>query len=252
MGTGQLFQGNNTKSYLYKQCYFTKNRQLLESFVSNPERGNSMLTTGVSKDTQGNLALLGKQSWVAPFYLAGGTACSLYFGHRFSFDLDFFTTKPFDPKIITQNLRPLGKLAVDQDNEGTFLGKLNTIKISFFIYPYPLLFKPDTYQHIAIADIRDIACMKIDAIGSRGTKRDFIDLFFICRQHTLLDLFSLFRKKYKEVDYNLFHLVKSLSYFVSAEEDDMPQMIEKISWEEVKAFFETETKRLSKKLLGLR
>ena len=210
-----------------------------------------MLTTGLSKNTQSNLALLGEQTWIAPFYLAGGTACSLYFGHRLSFDLDFFTKKLFTPKLLTQQLKTLGKLTVDQNNKGTFLGKLNGVKISFFIYPYPLLFKPKVHQNIAIADLRDIACMKIDAVSSRGTKRDFIDLFFICKKYNISELFSLFERKFRGVNYNIFHLIKSLSYFADAEKDEMPQMIEKISWEEVKSFFEKETKQLSKKILGL-
>lgn len=210
-----------------------------------------MFTTGLSKNTQGNLALLGRKRWTSSFYLAGGTACSLYFGHRFSFDLDFFTQNPFNPKIITGRLKSLGKLTVDQDSEGTFLGSLNDIKISFFIYPYPPLFKPEIFQNVAVADLRDIACMKIDAISTRGTKRDFIDLFFICKKYKLLTLFGFFEKKYRGVDYNLFHLVKSLSYFTNAQEQEVPQMIEKISWEEVKKFFIEETRSLTKKLLEI-
>ena len=210
-----------------------------------------MFTAGLSKNTQGNLALLGNQKWISPFYLAGGTACSLYFGHRFSFDLDFFTTKEFNPKTITEKLKSLGKLTVDQNDEGTFLGSLNGIKISFFLYPYQLIFKSKVFQSVAIADLRDIACMKIDAISTRGTKRDFIDLFFICKKYKLLNLFDFFEKKYRGVNYNLFHLVKSLTYFINAEEQEMPQMIEKVSWEEVKKFFIEETRSITKKLLEI-
>lgn len=210
-----------------------------------------MFTVGLSKDTQGNLAILGKHSLIKPFYLAGGTACSLYFGHRFSFDLDFFTLHPFDPKLITRNLNPLGRLSVDQDDEGTFLGYLNGVKISFFIYPYKLLYKPNIYKNVKIADMRDIACMKIDALSTRGAKRDFIDLFFICKNYNLINLFSFFKKKYSGVNYNLFHIIKSLSYFASAEEQDMPQMTQKVSWEEVKEFFRKEVKKISQELLKI-
>lgn len=205
-----------------------------------------MLTVGLSKDTQANLAVLGKQSFASSFYLAGGTGCALYLGHRFSFDLDFFTKSPFDPKTITKNLKQLGTLGVDQDTEGTFLGNFNGVKISFFLYPYPLLFKEKTYQKVAIADLRDIACMKIDAISTRGTKRDFIDLFFICQRHTLSGLFDYFDKKYAGVDYNLFHIIKSISYFATAEEQEMPRMIKKVSWDTVKKFFTQEVTRLTK------
>ncbi len=210
-----------------------------------------MFTAGLSKNTQGNLALLGREKWTSSFYLAGGTACSLYFGHRFSFDLDFFTMGMFDPKMITGKLKTLGKLTVDQNDEGTFLGNLNGIKISFFVYPYQLIFKPKVFQNVSIADLRDIACMKIDAISTRGTKRDFIDLFFICKKYKLLTLFDFFEKQYSGVDYNLFHHMKSLSYFTNAQEQEMPQMIEKISWEELKKFFTQETRSLTKKLLEI-
>ena len=208
-----------------------------------------MFTVGVSKNTQGNLAILGKQMWVSSFYLAGGTACSLYLGHRLSFDLDFFTTESFYPKFIATKLKGLGRLSIDQENQGTFLGHLNDIKISFFIYPYKLIFPKNYFQGVAIADIRDLACMKIDAISTRGTKRDFIDLFFICKQYKPSTLFDLFAKKYSGVEYNVFHNIKSLGYFVTADQEEMPKMVKKIDWQRVKEFFIEEQKALTKKLL---
>ena len=40
------------------------------------------------------------------FYLAGGTALSVYFGHRFSVDLDWFTSNPIeDVQLLVQDLR---------------------------------------------------------------------------------------------------------------------------------------------------
>lgn len=210
-----------------------------------------MFTVGVSKNTQGNLAILGREMWISPFYLAGGTACSLYIGHRFSFDLDFFTTEPFNPKSIASHLKGLGRLSIDQENQGTFLGHLNDIKISFFIYPYKLIFPKNYFQGVAIADIKDIACMKIDAISTRGTKRDFIDLFFICKKYSLSTLFSLFAKKYSEVNYNLFHSIKSLAYFANADQEEMPKMVLKVEWKRIKEFFIQEQKRLTKKLLKI-
>jgi hypothetical protein len=35
------------------------------------------------------------------------------------------------------------------------------------------------YRGVRIASLVDIGCMKIDEISSRGTKRDFVELFFI-------------------------------------------------------------------------
>lgn len=40
-------------------------------------------------------------------------------------------------------------------------------------YPYPLLFPPLELDKLTVADSRDIACVKLDVIGSRGSRRDF-------------------------------------------------------------------------------
>ena len=46
--------------------------------------------------------ILKKTSFLKEFgvYLAGGTALALYFGHRTSQDLDFYTPKHFNPNEI--------------------------------------------------------------------------------------------------------------------------------------------------------
>lgn len=208
-----------------------------------------MFPTAISVRLQKNLALLGKTGWLAPFYLAGGSAASLQLGHRFSFDLDFFTPEKFDPKTISQNLKFLGELSIDQEDKGTFLGNLNGVKISFFPYPYPLVFSPKKYLGVKVADLQDIACMKIDSISTRSARRDFIDLYFICQKYPLKRLFKIFKKKYRGVNYNLFHLIKSLTYFPDAEGEEMPQMITPVTWEKVKDFFVVEVKKISEELL---
>lgn len=49
-------------------------------------------------------SLLGDQG----FYLAGGTALSLRLGHRVSVDLDFFTSQPFSPENISEQIYKTG------------------------------------------------------------------------------------------------------------------------------------------------
>jgi len=209
-----------------------------------------MFTRGISKQTQSNLATLEKVNFVKKYYLAGGTALSLHLGHRFSDDLDFFSLTPEDPRTIRNQLINKGKLNIRQNEKGTFNGALNKVKLSFFIYPYPLVYPTHDFNGIKVADILDIACMKIDAISSRGKKRDFIDLFFVCRKiKSLEDLFTIFAEKYKKTKYNMFHIIKSLVYFQDAEQENPPIMIEKIDWAEIKSFFEKEAVRLGKKYL---
>ncbi|MBU4124638.1 MAG: nucleotidyl transferase AbiEii/AbiGii toxin family protein, partial [Nanoarchaeota archaeon] len=85
-----------------------------------------------------------------------------------------------------------------------------------------------------IADFRDIACMKLDTVSSRGSRKDFIDLYFLLKEMSLDDFLKLFDKKYKEINYNKTHLLKSLVYFKEAEESPIPKMIKKVSWKEMK------------------
>lgn len=205
-----------------------------------------MFTRGLSKQTQKNLESLKSLSFVKNYYLAGGTALSLHFGHRTSYDLDFFSQTPATPEIIRSQLSNLGNLEIFQNNEGTFNGVLNGVKLSFFIYPYPLLRPTLDFAGIKVADVLDIACMKIDAISSRGTKRDFIDLYFICQKtKTINELLELYSQKYKSAKFNKLHIIKSFVYFNDAENDVMPEMIEKISWEKVKKFFVENISRIN-------
>lgn len=205
-----------------------------------------MFTRGLSEQTQKNLEALKNLAFAGNYYLAGGTALSLHFGHRFSNDLDFFSRNPITSETIRQELSKLGSLEVFQNDEGTFNGLLNGIKLSFFLYPYRLISPLLNYKSIKVADIPDIACMKIDAISARGTKRDFIDFYFICTKFKPVEaLLELYLKKYSGTKFNKLHLVKSLVYFEDAENEVMPQMIGKIDWEKVKQYFIENIERIN-------
>ena len=120
------------------------------------------------------------------------------------------------------------------------------MSFSLFVYKYPLIFPAIKYSSLNIADIRDIAAMKIDAIASRGAKRDFIDLYFICQSdYQLGQLLDIYDKKYKNLATTVIHIMKSLVYFDDAEPHEMPKMLKDVQWEEVKRYFEIEVKRLS-------
>lgn len=97
---------------------------------------------------------------------------------------------------------------------------------------------------VNVADWRDIACLKLDAVSSRGSKKDFIDLYFVCQKINLKKLLKIFAKKYKSVDFNLIHILKSLVYFEDAEKEPTPKMLKRISWPKVKTFFVREVKKL--------
>ncbi len=208
-----------------------------------------MYVEGISAEVQASLELVGQTPLAARFYLAGGTATALHLGHRRSYDLDFFSPVPFDKGDPRRFLGPLGRLIVEQEDEGTFLGTLNDVRISFFIYPYRLLAPPVLFGAVRIVALEDLAIMKLDAIASRGKKRDFLDLYFICRDFlTLREMLPLVERKYERVEYNFTHLLKSLMYFEDAEADPMPEMLKPVSWPDVRHFFEQEAQLLFRQL----
>ncbi len=211
-----------------------------------------MFRSVLSKNAQRALALLGKNN-VLPkrTYLAGGSCLSLHFGHRISVDFDFFTRTSFKGKVIAEKLRKIGDFKLQEAGEkDTLLGLFNNVKFSLFFYDYPLLFKPYKLEEIFLADPRDVAAMKLVAIMDRGTKKDFIDLFFLVKKGISIDdAFGFYEKKYKNLSNNLYSLIKSLSYFEDAERTEMPEMIEEVSWEKIKEFFRKEVIRLANKYL---
>ncbi|MDO8260301.1 MAG: nucleotidyl transferase AbiEii/AbiGii toxin family protein, partial [Candidatus Magasanikbacteria bacterium] len=99
---------------------------------------------------------------------------------------------------------------------------------------YPLLFPFVDFEKINLADERDIAAMKIDAISSRGSKKDFIDLFFLLKKYSLNELIDFFTQKYHGIEYNLLHILKSLSFFEDADLDPEPTKLVATKWEDAK------------------
>lgn len=168
------------------------------------------------------------------FYLTGGTALSLLLGHRESEDLDFFTKNSFQPELLQQKLLQLGTLENVQIDQGTLNLFVNKVKLQFLYYPYNLLEKLIPWNGISVSSVIDIACTKLITISMRGSKKDFIDLYVILRQMTLEELFAKLEEKYKKVQYNYPHILKSLVYFNDADNQPMPRMHKDFSWEDIK------------------
>lgn len=112
-----------------------------------------------------------------PFYLAGGTALALQLGHRRSRDFDLFSPQPFEVGMVRRNLEELAPpLTIRHQTADTFLAEAMGVQFSAFIYPYPLVEPPIVIPGIPVplAGLKDLAAMKVSAIGQRGVKRDFV------------------------------------------------------------------------------
>jgi hypothetical protein len=199
----------------------------------------------ITERTKSTLALLGKEEILKKCYLAGGTAMALQFGHRLSFDLDFFTNIEFDRKLVIQKIESFD-FKTGREAWGTILGKLGDTQFSLFYYEYPLITKTLDYLGINLASPEDIAAMKIDAIGGRGAKRDFIDLYFLVKKFGNLQiLLDFYNQKYNKLETNRFHILKSLQYFNDADkDDDLKMLVTDYSWEEVKKTLVEEVNKL--------
>jgi hypothetical protein len=149
------------------------------------------------------------------FYLAGGTGLALQLGHRDSIDFDFFTDKSFSTTELYAEIEKKfqgHKILKTQDKKDTLTVLVgDSIKISFFAYPYNLvkpLIETDSFN---IASVEDIGCMKLSAITSRMATKDYVDLYFILQQISLPELLEFSKEKFPSLDVNL--ALKSLVYF---------------------------------------
>ena len=196
-------------------------------------------------NTKAILGALEKNEIIQNAYLAGGTAAALQLGHRMSYDLDFFTQKEFDEQMILPEIEKISNFQVETIAWRTILGRFGDVRFSLFYYKYPLLYAAKKFGMVKIADIRDIAAMKIAAIASRGAKRDFVDLYFICKEVVSLEeAVQLYDKKYKNLAAAKMHILKSLVYFDDAEPDEMPKMLKKAEWKDIRKYFEHEVRKL--------
>lgn len=95
-----------------------------------------------------------------------------------------------------------------------------------------------------MADERDIAAMKIDAISARGSKKDFVDMYFLLQKYSLSQLIEFFEKKYQNIQYNKLHILKSLVYFDNADNNPDQIMLVDFDWEKIRIFPEQEVKKI--------
>jgi len=214
--------------------------------IGYPGGGNNLFENIMSEERHSFLEQLVGQNLTDSFYLAGGTATALYLGHRWSEDLDFFTDRQFDPFQLAGKLSAFEDFLLTGQEPGTLHCFVKGVKVSFLYYPYPLLGEGQTYKGVQLASLTDIALMKLVALVQRGTKKDFVDLYFLDKEHvTFEELLSLYPEKYPVKTYQPLILLKAFGYFEDAELEEMPKMFREVSWEDIKKHFLVRQKMLA-------
>lgn len=165
--------------------------------------------------------------------LVGGTALALQLGHRKSIDLDLFGEINFENIDQHKAFSHFRKVEQLKKSKNINIFSINDVKVDFVNYSYPWLQNQLRLDGIRLAGIEDIAAMKLAAITGRGSRKDFIDLYFLFQKFNLNELLDFYKKKY--FDGSEYLVLKSLTYFTDAENDIDVEMIEDISWGKIKA-----------------
>jgi hypothetical protein len=186
-----------------------------------------------------------RPEFLKSFYLSGGTGLSLQIGHRESEDLDFFCSETFNALHLEKEIAALGQLTNTELAAGTLNTYVDGVKLQFLEYQYPLLEPFSNWQGMQLSSILDIACTKLQTVSMRGSKKDFVDLYFLLDIYSLPELLEKAKSKYSAVDYNQAHILKSLVYFEDADAQPMPRMIKDVNWDVIKSRMITEVKNIT-------
>ncbi len=187
----------------------------------------------------------------AGFYLAGGTGLALQIGHRDSIDFDFFKEGSINPnEVFALAERALnGHKVVVVQNEPDTLTLLvdGSIKMSFFGYGHTCVAPLVTTEHIDLASLRDIGCMKLAAITGRSLEKDYIDLYFLLQSIALSELLADLQMKIPVLDETM--VLKALVYFDDVtREPILFKENHNVTFETVQEFLRQHVKEYYKKL----
>ena len=174
-----------------------------------------------------------QQPLISQMRLVGGTSLALQYGHRKSIDLDFFGTTTEDVEELTEMMHQCAQQVIRGNYSKrikTFF--LNNIKVDLVNYDYPWIDDAIMEEGLRLASPKDIAAMKVNAVIGRGTKKDFIDIFFLLQHYTFEDILRFYMQKYP--DGSEYRALLSMNYFADAELQPMPVMLQQADWESIK------------------
>jgi len=185
------------------------------------------------------LKSLQSKSYLNGFYLVGGTALALYFGHRRSIDIDLFTNVSFDAARILEYVHQDFPFKLDFMDTNTLKGSILGIKVDLIAHRYPYLSEPEFHSGIQVLSRQDIAAMKLNAISISGQRaKDFIDVYYLLEHFDLPTLLSFYKMKYSQE--NDSPVLKSLIYFDDVDDSGWPVLVRDtgLIWKDVKKSLE--------------
>lgn len=178
------------------------------------------------------------------FRLVGGTALSLYKGHRLSVDIDLFTDAEYgsiDFTAITNFLRATYTY-VDMGNDDIigfgksyFVGESqdDCIKLDVYYTTDTFIDEIQLIDGIRLASVDEIVAMKLDVILRRGRKKDFWDIHELKDEYTIDQMCDLHLKRH-EYTHDRELIRTNFTNFKTADEDFDPDCLRDKTWEIIK------------------
>lgn len=188
----------------------------------------------VLPDTLELLKRLTKLPLLADMRLVGGTSLALQYGHRRSVDLDFFGMTTEDIDEVTEAISLCATTVIKiKCTPKIKTYAVNGIKVDIVNYPYHWIDEPIVEDGLAMASPMDIAAMKVNAVMGRGTKKDFVDIYFLLQHFSFDEIMDFYLQKY--TDGSEYRALLSMTYFADADPQPMPMMFSSVEWETMKA-----------------
>lgn len=199
---------------------------------------------------------LGARPWAEDFYLAGSAALALYLGHRPIADLDLMSNanrlQPAERRDLLADLLEIDPACeVETARDGYLYARLAGTGLRLFYYPYPLVQPFEELHGLAVASAADLGLMKLGAIISRGTRRDFVDLYLLCRKLPVAELLEIAEDKFGHVRDFPLQAFKGLADLSEVAGEPMPRLALPLDWSAVEAWLHGEVAALARARLGL-
>lgn len=203
------------------------------------------------------LSTLAGRGWTADFYLAGSAALALYVAHRRVHGLDLMSashrlTSPQRRDLLADLLDADPELRVETARDGFLYARSGAgAALRLFHYPYPLVAPLEEAAGLRVASALDLGLMKVAAIISRGTRRDFADLCLLCRRLPLAAVLAGSAEKFGHVRDFPLQALKGLADLEQAAGDPMPRLAVPLTWDDVRAWVDGEVRTLARRHVGL-
>lgn len=199
--------------------------------------------TTVSPLLRDCLHLLMQTDLLSRHRLVGGTALSLYLGHRISVDIDLFTDEPYgsiDYTAIEEHLKNTFPFMEKSNHELIGMGcsyligehEENSIKLDIY-YTDEFITPPLVIEGIRMASIEEIAAMKMDIVHRGGRKKDFWDIHEMLDHLSLRQMLDLHKQRHPYT-HNEAEILTQLTDFSEADHDLDPICLKGKYWELVK------------------